>query len=146
MTRTSYRDAYRDAREEFAELLKERDKTLESLREIEVRIVRMRRGVIALATLAGEEVDDVALGLTESVRALFAHATKPLTTPEVINGIAVLGFDVGTQKNPVASISAVLNRLVETKEVTRQIKNERQPGGTFKSRTYWLGLKVPAVL
>ena len=143
MTKSSYKDAYRDAKLEFETLQNDRQRAIDDLKVIDARIVQMRRGIIALAALAEEEVDDVALGLTESVRALFNNATKPMTTQDVVTGVAALGFDVTSQKNPGASVAAVLTRLAENKEITKQVKNERTPGGTFRGRNVLAGAAGP---
>jgi len=87
VTRTTYKEAFQQAKEEFDALRRQRDAKVAEVAEIEERIVQVRRGVTALAALAGEDLDDMALGLTEAVRALLSAASGPLTTQGVVSGI-----------------------------------------------------------
>jgi hypothetical protein len=88
---------------------------------LESEIVRLRRTIAALSDLCDEPIGLEQIGITDAVRSVLDQATQQMTTAQVKDGLAELGFDLTTQKNPTASVMAVLKRLADGKEIRRQV-------------------------
>ena len=82
--------------------------------EVESRIERLEQTVIALTSLVEQPAAlDPAKGVTEGVKAaLRLVAPRGLYPPTLRMQLENAGFHFANQKNPIASIHAVLKRLV----------------------------------
>ena len=141
MEKDTYRDAFERAKDDYDALLLKRNETEELLASIDADLIKVRRGVIALAAMCGEDLDEMNLGLTDSLRTLFNQAPQALDLQEILKGIVDLGYDLSTQKNPRASIMAVLKRLQDAGEVRLGIKQIDRAGGKATVRV-WVGKNV----
>jgi len=135
--RTKREEEVEEAREELADLFKQRE-------ELEIRIAKQQRRVAALAALVDEsEESDQILelnlgGLTDVVRsALRAGGPRGLTPIEIRTRLIQLSFPTNEYKNFMASLHSVLNRLVDAGEVRVVIfdKHEGRDGSVYQ----WVG-------
>jgi hypothetical protein len=105
---SSYAQALNAARRELDALLRERD-------QIETRIARVRHTVAALSALC-DEPTPVELGLTDAIRTVLRGSVEALAPTDVKERLDVLGFDLSSHANPLASVHTVLKRLVHAGE------------------------------
>ena len=140
MTKDAYRAAFAQAKADQEQLAERRANLQSQLDETTADLFKVRRALVSLSALAGSEADISDIGLTEACRSVLADAEKPLTTHDVMQGIEALGFDLSTQKNPAASVLAVLIRL--TKENVKRSKTRRSIGGIPRIQTAWIGPKA----
>jgi hypothetical protein len=104
----SYAQALNAARRELDALLRQRD-------QIETRIARVRHTVAALSALC-DEPTPVELGLTDAIRTVLRGSVEALAPTDVKERLDVLGFDLSSHANPLASVHTVLKRLVHAGE------------------------------
>src|SRR5262249_33563409 len=131
MTNEHYRKALEEALKELESLLKEEEKMQE-------RMLALRKTINVLATLceeAGEAFDFRGQAstrvmqvfnstLTDDILKVVAAASPiPLTTSEVRVELNKLGGSLAEQKNPLATVNAILNRLTEQKKLTETLKS-----------------------
>jgi hypothetical protein len=74
---------------------------------------RLRRTITALAAMCSESPWMDALGITDSCMEVMEAETDEVTTVEVVKKLEEMGFELSSQKNPAASVHAVLSRLCE---------------------------------
>jgi hypothetical protein len=99
--------------------------------DLDVRILQLKKTVVALAPLIGHQpafvegfmqsIEDA--GITENCREVLRGAKKALTPIEVRNQLESIGYKFKTS-NPLAPIHAVLKRLVENHEVSKTTTEE----------------------
>lgn len=115
----AYRIALKRARAEFdgatSRLL---SITLESQR-LGAQIGKLKRTITALAAMCSESPWLDALGITDSCLEVMETETEELTTNEVIRKLEGMGFDLSSQKNPAASVHAILSRLATQEKITK---------------------------
>lgn len=133
MTKSDYRRAYETAAAELESLLKEQER-------IEGRILSLRRTMTGLADLLREAGDTMGWrdridstleamtqhSLTDDIRQVMNASLLPFTSGEIRDELEKLGWDIAEQKNPLATINAILNRLIEQGYVTETTKNGRK--------------------
>ena len=119
MTTSEYRKALDAAVDELESLLSEQER-------IEARVMSLRKTVYALSTLcqeAGEKIDwhdraserlkeVLESSITDDILSVIYNATLPLTTTGVQHELEKIGT-LENHKNPLATINAVLARLVQ---------------------------------
>jgi len=145
MTKTSYRQALKDARVELRRLFQEREK-------LERRIVKTKQSVLALQrmtdeTHTGEFLSDIAerrVGLTDAVRSVLMASTRPLAPLDIRNKLEGIGYDIGTSPNVLNSVHTVVRRLRdsgEVKQVGRKADSKwaKEKGYRFTAIGYWWG-------
>jgi hypothetical protein len=145
VTQDTYVAAFRKARAEFAQAQKRQAELREELVATDKKLAELRRGLIGLAPLAAESVDDIDFGLTEAVRAALAQATGPLSAKQVVQAIEDLGYDLSGQVNAGASVQAVLARLVDSGEAIRTMRTEKRRSGGTKEITCWIKKPTPTI-
>lgn len=93
-------------------------------------VAQMRRSVVVLATLCGENVED-SLGLTEGVRMVYkaSGAEQWFSSKEVREAAETLGVSFADLKNPDASVLSVLNRLTAGGELVPGFRKLRAVAG-----------------
>jgi len=134
----AYVEALKEARKNFAAAVAEKDLTERRLAEIEERIIQLRRVVVSLSDMVGEPTEISDLGITDATRTVMNNATTRMTLKQIKEGLSQLGFDLNTQQNADASVLAVLNRMLEKREIRRQI--EARQGD--RKMTWFLGPRV----
>lgn len=91
----------------------------------EAKVARLQRTVLALSSLVEQPTIDPALGLTESIKAVLRSVAPGGLFPTTIRiKLEEAGFDFSSSKNPMASIHAILKRLVDKGVVEIGTKNK----------------------
>lgn len=134
MANQTFREAYEAAAAELEALLKDQER-------IEERILSLRKTMNALATLIsqheGKDKDfmDYAAArlrelydtsLTNDIHRIVNASAHPLTTGEIREELKELGGSFAEHSNPLATITAILNRLSESGRVQETVKNGRR--------------------
>jgi hypothetical protein len=116
MARDDYKKALEVARVDLEKLMEYRE-------DVDRKILQLRKSIVALAPLAGENelleafqssIEEV--GLTDNCRDVLKANKKPLTAIEVRTQLEALGYKFKSS-NPLATIHAVLKRLVASNQV-----------------------------
>lgn len=133
-----YKQTFNAAIKELSDLMERRDE-LDILREeLNARITKIRRGALALSSLAGEEPQKVKVdyphlfpelipsdtGLTDAVRKVLQASDSYMTPVKVRAALQSTGYDIDRYKNILASIHTILKRLTEAKEVIQGADND----------------------
>jgi len=113
MTDKVYRQAFQQAKTDLERAVTRRLQAERDAIEAANEALHLRRTVVALAPLCGENVED-SMGLTEAVRAAIGGGWKTLAGLK--SQVEQLGVSLADLKNPDASVLSVLNRLVASKE------------------------------
>lgn len=133
MGNQDYRKAYDAAAAELEALLKQQE-------DIEERVLTLRKTLNVLSELCQQEgistdTLDKAYGriramvdtsVTSDIRQIIRHAPDALTAKEMREELNKLGGSMAEQSNPLATISAILNRMATNGEVTEVLKNGRK--------------------
>jgi hypothetical protein len=132
MTDDFYKKAFKSALLELSALTKQRNEVKEQLDELDERIEKVRQGAIGLTSLANldfqevkgkypdlfEDQIDQRMGITDAVRAVLSSSADDMLTPtEIRDRVFQLSPGIAGHKNPLASIHAVIRRLIDKNEV-----------------------------
>jgi hypothetical protein len=131
MTDDFYKKAFNSALEELATLAKRRTLLKKELLDLEDRMEKLRQGAVGLASLANVEFHEIKenypdlfedeidprMGITDAVRETLRASQGWLTPVDVRNRLYLMIPAIASHKNPLASIHAVLRRLVDKGEV-----------------------------
>jgi hypothetical protein len=120
-----YRSSLEDARRDLEHALKAREVSVQTTKDWDAKIVQLRRIVVSLAAYVGEASEMESMGITEAIRTVMNAATTRLKVRHVKDELTNLGFDLAGQDNADASIQAVLNRLVDKKEIRRESERDK---------------------
>lgn len=119
-----YRAALKQARTSFEQKKARVDEiTRESGRLIR-EMTGLKRTITALAAMCSEEPWTDAMGITEACAELMAEEISEVSTQEVVQMLENSGFDMSSQKNPAASVHAVLTRLSEKGKIQKTADEE----------------------
>lgn len=124
MTKDHYKIALQAARDELAELEREKAK-------IEKRISELQQGIVGLSALAADEAGGekpqsmmdvlagvgVETGLTDAVRMITSSFGFPMTPKQVRDALLHLGYDLSGYSNILASLHTIMKRLATAKEL-----------------------------
>jgi len=127
--------ALEEARRKLDDKRREREEAQATVERLDQEMIQLRRIIVGLSAFRGEEPALEEMGITDACRKVMASAKKHLTLAQIKDGLAYLGFDLTTQKNPDASVMAVLSRLADKKEIRKM--ELRQTDG--KTITVYLG-------
>jgi hypothetical protein len=134
MANQAFREAYEAAAKELELLLTEQER-------IEERILSLRKTMNALATLisqhggkdkdfmdyAGARLQEVIdTGLTNDIYRIVSASTHSLTAREIRSELKELGDGLAELSNPLATIHAILNRLVESGRAMETLKDGKK--------------------
>lgn len=133
-----YKETFDAAIAELTELMRKREMLENSREMLNARIAKVRRGVLALSPLVGEEPTGVEnkyphlfpelippdIGMTDAIRKVLQSAGTFLTPVGVRTELKTTGYDTDRYKNVLASIHTVLKRLAESGEVETEITND----------------------
>jgi archaellum component FlaC len=139
MASTNFRKSYEEAGRELEILLEEQER-------IEKRILALRKAMNVLANIlheSGQEISGRALielenrvqsSIAQDILKTVSYAEKPMTTSDVRDELNKLGDALEGQKNPLATINAVLNRLKEQGKIKETVKDGRKAWERAKSK------------
>ena|SRR5205809_6784157 len=133
MGNENYRKAYKTAADELEQLLAQQE-------QIEERVLALRKTLNVLSTLCQQgglntgdldrryaELDKrIESSLTNDIYRIISAARKPLTTGEVREELNKLGGSLAEHSNPLATIHAILNRLVESGRAHETVKDGKK--------------------
>jgi hypothetical protein len=80
---------------------------------------KLRKTITALAAMCSETPWSYALGITDSCMEAMTVERATVSTKEVTQRLESMGFDLSSQKNPAASVHAVLTRLAEKGQIKK---------------------------
>lgn len=128
--------ANKDYRKAYGAATKELESLLQQKKQIESRVISIRKTMNALSTLLQESGDRGWLAnmlgaleeesLTDDILAAIVQSTEPMTTTDVHNELKKFSRSVAEHKNPLATINAVLKRLVEQGKARETRKGGRK--------------------
>jgi hypothetical protein len=139
MTENDYRTAFERAKSDYDEAVHQKQQADAAVSKATQDVVRLRRAVVALAAMCGEDNYEEKLGLTEAVRLVFVDRDGLLTLPQIKDLLEGLGVSFADLKNPDASVMSVLSRLTTTEWLTR---SQRPNPSGMGIRNCW-GRKKP---
>jgi hypothetical protein len=131
MTDDFYKKAFDSAVDELSSLTTRHSNLLKEAATLEERIEKVRQGALGLATLADidfqqikdkypklfEDQIDPRMGITDAVREALRMNGGLMTPTDVREGVFRISPAIAGHKNPMASIHAILRRLVDSDEV-----------------------------
>ncbi|MDQ2975900.1 MAG: hypothetical protein M3R69_10895 [Acidobacteriota bacterium] len=136
-TTDNYRPVYLAALQELTELLAELENIEQRRDEIDSRVADVKKGVLALGSLCGEQpwvkypdlFPDMSLfasaGLTPSIRTILSRPPADWVTPVgVRDALKDVGYQ-GKSTNVLPSVHTVLKRLVDAGEVESDSREGR---------------------
>jgi len=85
---------------------------------------KLRKTITALAAMCSEAPWVDALGITDSCVEVMAVERTIVSTKDVVLRLESMGFDLSSQKNPAASVHAVLSRLADKGEIEKVTDDE----------------------
>jgi predicted RNase H-like nuclease (RuvC/YqgF family) len=115
----TYRTALKEAREQFRASTERRSTLQCQLIETEDEIAWLRRTITALSAMCSEPSTFDDLGLTDAVKEVMTNERTLVTTTEVIQKLAEIGFNIKSRKSAQASVHTILQRLVERELIER---------------------------
>jgi hypothetical protein len=131
----TYQSALKEARGSF-------DRASQRLKEISMEssrlnreINKLRRTITALAAMCSESPLLDSMGITDSCAEVMENETCEVTSQDVVKGLENMGFDMSSQKNPSASVHAVLSRLAAKGRI-KKIVDERTEAVTWRGPRY----------
>lgn len=143
MENRSFRQAYDAAASELESLLKEQDR-------IEERILSLRKTMNALAILISQRegkdknfADSAAAWLrretdtsiTRDIERVVNASAQPLTASEIRRELQELGGSLAEHSNPLATIYAIVGRLVEAQRIKETVKDGRKAWTRARERS-----------
>ena len=121
MTDAHYKDSLDAAKTEMETLLGEQTQIEQRLSYIEGRLQSLRKTVLSLGELVGEEFEPQTVGITEAIRKILrdAHDGRGLymSPTGVRNALQKDSFPLSDYKNALAVIHTTLKRLEEQSEI-----------------------------
>lgn len=121
---TPYREALKAARAAFDGKTKRLAAIQDEARSLSDELLKLRRSITALAALCSESPWLDPLGITDSVTEIMEADRWEMTTQDVMKRLVDIGFDLGSQKNPAASVHSVLSRLAQKGKITKVNKTD----------------------
>lgn len=111
-------DTLEFARGELDELLNEEAQIEFRLKEIRGRSEILRKAVLGLSALIGEDAEEESLGITDAIRGVVERRKEFMVSPMSVRGLLrSADFPVSKYKNALAVIHTTLKRLEEQGEV-----------------------------
>jgi len=127
-----------EARQRLEHVTALRDESIKATAAHDAEIANLRRVIVSLAAMVGEPTEMESIGITDACRAVLTAATGPLKLRNVCDQLSDVGFDSNAQNNLDQSVQAVLNRMVEKKEIDKRVV----PAPHNKTVTIYVGPKV----
>jgi len=132
MTSDHYQKAFEAAIAELAVLSAEYETFVKKEEALEDRMNKIRLAAISLAELANLDLQQIEekypdlkagiaagprIGITDAVRQVLAASNEMLTPIKIRDGVFQLSPSIAGHKNPLASIHAVIRRLIDSDQV-----------------------------
>jgi hypothetical protein len=121
MTDRHYRDSLEAAKTEMEALLGEQAQIEQRLAHIVGRLQVLRKTILSLGELLGEEFEPEAIGITEAIRKVLRDSQDSrgsyISPIAVRNALQKDDFPLGEYKNALAVIHTTLKRLEDQNEV-----------------------------
>jgi hypothetical protein len=135
MTDDFYKQAFEAALEELSDLEKERETLKTKMEATEERMEKVRQAALGLLSLSGVDFQvikdkypnlfdnqlDPRIGITEAIRQVLKSSEDMLTTYEIRDLVFQISPTIAGHKNPIATVSSILRRLMDNDEVTSGI-------------------------
>jgi hypothetical protein len=83
------------------------------------KLRKLRRTITALAAMCSESPGMDELGITDSCWEVMEAERQEVSTLRVVQKLEGMGFDLSSQKNPAASVHAVLSRLADKGKIKK---------------------------
>jgi len=119
VTPNIYRESLQEARSSFGKATKRKNDITLELHRLNSELIRLRRTITALAAMCSESPGMDSLGITDMCMEVMESTPFSLNTQEVVDRLEELGFDIKAQKNPNASVHAILSRLAKNEKITK---------------------------
>jgi predicted nuclease with TOPRIM domain len=128
----TYRTALKEARASFDSSTQRLRKIQQESSELNLKIMKLRRTITALAAMCSESPSIDALGITDSVMEVMEDTPFKMSTTDVVRFLEEMGFDLAPQKNAAASVHAILTRLAEKGKI-------KKVAGDDNKNVVWVG-------
>jgi hypothetical protein len=132
-----YKLALQAARDELAELEREKARIVK-------RISELQQGIVGLSALAGDEIGKkpnsmmdvlagvgVETGLTDAVRMITSSFGFPMTPKQVRDALLHFGYNLSGYSNILASLHTIMKRLATTGELINVIDDAGNQVGAY---------------
>ena len=134
----AFQNAFQLAVAELSDLQRQREQKQKEVDSLDERMEKVRQGALGLAALVNidferikrdhprlfSEEHDPKLGITEAVKMALRETDGILSPKEIKDRVLRISPAVAGHKNPMASIHAVLRRLVDADEVFMAVYEE----------------------
>lgn len=120
-----YKVALKQARASFDEAKTQREALGLQINMLDDHIAKLRRTITALAAMCSEDPQFDDLGITDAVIEFMEGQDREMSTNEVVEGLKNMGFDLSSQRNPAASVHAILSRIAEQGKIEKMKKENR---------------------
>lgn len=131
MTDDFYKKAFETALSELSDLESNREELNKKLDTTDERIEKVRQAALGLLSLAGIDFQEIKdkyptlfrndidprLGITNAVRQVLKTSSDMLTTHQIRDLVFQVAPAIAAHKNPIATVSAILRRLIDYEEV-----------------------------
>lgn len=128
MTDFEYQEALKKAENELADLKRQRQ-------QVDLRISRLEQTIAGLRALTDPDFESD-VGLTDAIRHVLRASQNLMRPSDVRAGLQAMGKSVEEHTNPMASIHAILARLIKSREVM-------EFSGLGSGKYYWWTLNGP---
>jgi hypothetical protein len=107
----TFRAALKEARTSFDRATQRLNEMAYETYTLKEEVAKLRRTITALAAMCSESPWEDELGITDSCAEVMEAQKREVSTQDVVAKLEAMGFDLKSQKNPAASVHAVLSRL-----------------------------------
>ena len=136
MTDGLYRETLDAAKAEMESLLEEESKIEGRLSFVRARIDVLRKTIISVGDLLGEDREPQAVGISDAIRRIMSDRPESFFSPAFVRDVLKRDeFPLCDYKNPLAVIHATMKRLEDQEELTSITRNSKTyykwAGGEF---------------
>jgi hypothetical protein len=114
-----FRNSLKQARTLFDDETKEHNELQSRVYWLKDDLSKLRKTITALAAMCSEAPWADALGITDSCMEVMEVEKSEVSTQEIVRKLESMGFDLSSQKNPAASVHAILTRLAESAKIEK---------------------------
>jgi hypothetical protein len=126
MTDALYKETLEAARSEMDDLLKEEIDLGSRLAIVRGRIEVLRKTIISIGDLLGEDREPETIGITDAIRGVLKARPDGFFSPTgVRSSLRTSSFPLDNYKNVLAVIHTTLKRLEDQNEVTTMTENSK---------------------
>jgi hypothetical protein len=135
MTDDFYKKAFDAALSELTSLEDDRERIAIELETVEGRMEKVRQAALGLLSLTDTEFQqikdkyprlfadqlDPRLGITDAIRQVLKASDDMMTTHQIRDAVFQISPAIAAHKNPIASVAAILRRLMDNNDVASGI-------------------------